>query len=56
MKQTKKALDWFATALSERSPFFPMFFAGDPRLDALRSERRFRDLGDAASCALRPQS
>jgi hypothetical protein len=55
MEQTKKALDWFATALSERSPFFPMFFAGDPRLDALRGEQRFRELADTASCALRLQ-
>lgn len=56
MNQKAEALDWFATALGERSPFFPMFFAGDPRLDPLRGERRFRELADAASCTSRLHS
>jgi tetratricopeptide (TPR) repeat protein len=43
------ALDWFGTALRERSPFFPMFFAGDPRLDSLRGERSFLQLAAAVS-------
>ena len=51
MGQQKEALDWFATALGERSPFFAMFFAGDPRLDRLRGEPGFRKVADAVSHA-----
>jgi hypothetical protein len=49
MRQPNSALDWFGTALRERSPFFAMFFAGDPRLDPLRGEQGFRELADAVS-------
>ena len=43
--QPSAALDWFRIALRERSPFFVMFFAADPRLDVLRGEQAFLELG-----------
>ena len=44
MGRPEAALQWFGTALRERSPFVAMFFAGDPRLDPLRREQRFLEL------------
>ena len=49
MRQPNAALDWFGTGLRERSPFFVMFFGGDPRLDVLRGEQVFLDLAAAVS-------
>jgi tetratricopeptide (TPR) repeat protein len=38
------ALDWFERAAKERCPWFSFVALGDPRLDSLRSDPRFKVL------------
>jgi tetratricopeptide (TPR) repeat protein len=42
LRHREAAFHWMKTAREERSPFFAMFFAGDPRLDCVRSDPRFQ--------------
>ena len=49
--QKDQAFEFLERAYLERSPALAYFFRADLRLDALRSDRRFRDIGQRIGLA-----
>ena len=47
LRRHERAFHWLDIARLEHSPFFVMFFAGDPRLDCIRADPRCQSLAKA---------